>query len=305
MANPQLENGYTRIAHELTDAMLHSRFGDASRRLLTLVMRHTYGAKGSPKTAPFSLAFVAKELGFTRPRASVVIANLIKRRVLVEDKAPGFREVRRLGIQKDYEKWQVPLHGPSPKHLIEPVNSEPVNSEPVNCLENDPLTVKNPTRLLLTQGLTVSSCNPAPVADSRAPETRIHGDKEKRECGIASQPALLPGCDPTPKSKGRRPKPTPEAKALEARVLAFEPKFASEYERAVGAPLTPSKANRMVFRRIFQNHTDVHIFEAAEFLFRRYENRALTLSNKSVSPTPGVFSVLFDDLLAEAVNAAR
>ena len=46
-ANPQLENGYTRIANELFEAIIEYPFTCAELRIILLVIRRTYGWKTS------------------------------------------------------------------------------------------------------------------------------------------------------------------------------------------------------------------------------------------------------------------
>ena len=43
MANPRLEDGYTRIPNELLEQLAKSPFTAAQRRILDVVIRHTLG----------------------------------------------------------------------------------------------------------------------------------------------------------------------------------------------------------------------------------------------------------------------
>ena len=43
MANPQLENGYTKISNEIFDAMVRWKFSSYEYRILIFLIRKTYG----------------------------------------------------------------------------------------------------------------------------------------------------------------------------------------------------------------------------------------------------------------------
>ena len=68
MANPQLENGYTRIANEILEAMAKVKLSPTQYRVLFVVWRYTYGF--SRKSADLSLTFWRTQLDATHGRSS-------------------------------------------------------------------------------------------------------------------------------------------------------------------------------------------------------------------------------------------
>ena len=105
MSSPQLQNGFTRLAHELTAAIERADFGKTAIRIVLNVLRRTYGAIGSPKTAPISTDEVAADIGVSPKSVRNVVRYLVEARVLVEERPRA--GLRLIGINKDYEKWTV------------------------------------------------------------------------------------------------------------------------------------------------------------------------------------------------------
>lgn len=99
--NPQIEDGYTRIANELlealTKAMASGLITGKERAIIDYVIRHTYGFQKT--NGYFKPANISKELGIERHYVSYLISNLIKKNILK-------REDDRLGINKHYKEWK-------------------------------------------------------------------------------------------------------------------------------------------------------------------------------------------------------
>lgn len=43
MSNPQIENGYTKIANELLEALIQAELSGAEYRIVCFIIRQTYG----------------------------------------------------------------------------------------------------------------------------------------------------------------------------------------------------------------------------------------------------------------------
>lgn len=104
MASPQIEDGYTRVANELIEALYASDSLHVRERILLWVTRHTYGVwnkkeKRSRLTCRFTWFKIAEELGARRDRVSEAGRFLIAAKILRVD-AHGD-----IGIQKDHEMW--------------------------------------------------------------------------------------------------------------------------------------------------------------------------------------------------------
>jgi len=100
MASPQVENGYTRIANELLEALCRARLGSREFRVVLAVVRLTYGFQYKENT--ISLGKLAEMTGLRRERLSEVVKALERKNVLRVSKENG-RLI--LGLQKDYSKW--------------------------------------------------------------------------------------------------------------------------------------------------------------------------------------------------------
>jgi phage replication O-like protein O len=100
MASPQLEDGHTRIAHELLDAMM---LGGLSQRQLLIalaVMRKTYG--WSKKSDEIALDQFVALTGIKKNHVSTTIKELVERNILTRE--PG-KFANRIGINKHYKTW--------------------------------------------------------------------------------------------------------------------------------------------------------------------------------------------------------
>lgn len=103
-ASPQLEDGFTRIANELLEALAGLRCPPVVVSLMLAVIRETYGY--NRKTSPVSRERLATIMGvsYDRVRQAARVA---------EDWNVVVREGRQIGIQKDYSKWHKPEGGAS------------------------------------------------------------------------------------------------------------------------------------------------------------------------------------------------
>lgn len=101
--SPQLEDGFTRIANELFEAVL--RFGFTQRQLLVLltVLRKTYGY--GKKEDDMSASQIAEMCNMQRPHVTTVLGELARMNVIA--KSAG-RFGLMLGINKKYGDW-LPL----------------------------------------------------------------------------------------------------------------------------------------------------------------------------------------------------
>ena len=101
MASPQCENGYTRIANELLEALCKLHLSGNAMMVLWAVIRKTYGWN---KTSDWiSGGQLAAMTGLCRSRVCEALALLQGRRIILRDKGL-------IGIQKDYTTWtDIPI----------------------------------------------------------------------------------------------------------------------------------------------------------------------------------------------------
>lgn len=100
MANVQLENGYTRVANAILDALSCTDLSGSAWRCAVFIIRKTYGFK--KKHDPISLSQF--ELGTQLTRMSVTrgIGELVKKNIISKTKS-GYICV--YTFNKDYDTW--------------------------------------------------------------------------------------------------------------------------------------------------------------------------------------------------------
>lgn len=102
MANPQLNNGYLKIANELVEALMRINLSPYEARLLWFIIRKTYGFN---KTSDrISLSQFAKATLLDRRNVHRALQSLIQREIIVISRDDRKRISYR--VQKDYSKWE-------------------------------------------------------------------------------------------------------------------------------------------------------------------------------------------------------
>jgi phage replication O-like protein O len=99
VANPQIENGFTRIANELLEAVIRVSMSDYEHRIFWLIVRKTYGH--NKKADWISQSQIAEETGILKQHVSRTIKKLADKNMILKiDK--------KIAIQKDYDLWKLP-----------------------------------------------------------------------------------------------------------------------------------------------------------------------------------------------------
>ena len=98
MANPQTEDGYTKIANELLEAMCLLHLSGNQWKVLHTVIRKTYG--WNKKADWITSTQIAEATGVHRCHVSAALKTLAERGIII-------RDGRYISIQKDYEQWQT------------------------------------------------------------------------------------------------------------------------------------------------------------------------------------------------------
>lgn len=105
MANPQLEDGRTDIANELTEALALTCFNATESRLLWAILRQTYG--WHKKTDRISYTQFERLTGLSRRHIAPGLEKLLSRNIVIQE-GTGHRLF--YGIQKNYELWRNVTH---------------------------------------------------------------------------------------------------------------------------------------------------------------------------------------------------
>lgn len=100
--NPQVENGYIRIATELWEALVNYRIPGEQRQVLDFIIRKTYGWK--KKEDAISITQFEKATGLPRKNICRALSELCRKRVVSGKKATT--KVTRYCINKKYKQWE-------------------------------------------------------------------------------------------------------------------------------------------------------------------------------------------------------
>lgn len=104
MTKPQLEDGFTRIANELFEAILKFGFSEREMSVVFAIVRKTYGY--GKKEDDMSASQIGDMIGKHRNHVTVAINKLVSMNVL--NKRQGFHGMI-LGVNKEYRKWDKSL----------------------------------------------------------------------------------------------------------------------------------------------------------------------------------------------------
>lgn len=104
MADVQLENGYTRIANELLEAVLKTPFIATHLKIILTCWRYTYGF--GRKETELSLNFLSKATGISKRYISDGLTELINSNVLIVIKESTYNSSRIIAFNKNYSEWE-------------------------------------------------------------------------------------------------------------------------------------------------------------------------------------------------------
>lgn len=102
MANPQIENGFIRLANELLEALCRTRIPGEARQCLDAIFRLSYGF--NKKMVNISLSRISNITGLPRPSVSRGLSKLLDMNIIIKD---SNTHINSFGINKDYETWKV------------------------------------------------------------------------------------------------------------------------------------------------------------------------------------------------------
>lgn len=121
MANPQLNNGHTRIANEIFEQMMKTNLNGTQFRLVMAIWRYTYGFQR--KANEMSTSFLAKAIEANRNQINRELSVLIDRNIITVI-GIGSKGARVMGFNKNHKEWDEQL---TTKEII-PENHEPNNT---------------------------------------------------------------------------------------------------------------------------------------------------------------------------------
>ena len=141
MVSPQLENGHSRIAHELLEQIYRADLSVNQFKVIFSIIRHSYG--WGKKSAPMSASYLAKDIGIPDRCVTRSLKELRARNII-------FRDGSMTGIQKHYDQW-LPLTpaSPPPDSGVTPdahVTPDASVLKPLTRLSPPPLTPASPKK---------------------------------------------------------------------------------------------------------------------------------------------------------------
>ncbi len=129
MASPQIEDGYTRIANEIMEALARIRIPGEARQIVDTIFRKTYGF--NKKEDMISLSQFCLATGMKKPACSRAIKTASRMNVIIKKDNSG---IHFYSINKDFETWK-PL-SKKITHFIEKDNGEKEKAFKNNSLLN-------------------------------------------------------------------------------------------------------------------------------------------------------------------------
>ena len=104
MANPQLENGHSKIANELIEALSRVNLSPYESRVLWYIIRKTYG--WNKKFDKIAQSQISESTGLRKQHTSRAMKSLKSRKIIIDyNKKVTSRGDKQIGINKDYEQW--------------------------------------------------------------------------------------------------------------------------------------------------------------------------------------------------------
>lgn len=97
MASPQLENGYTKIAHEIIEKLITVKMSGTEWQYVMCIIRKTYGFQ--KKEDWITNSQVVKMTGLKKERVSEAKGRLMARNIVTEKR-------NKISFQKDWEQWR-------------------------------------------------------------------------------------------------------------------------------------------------------------------------------------------------------
>ena len=251
MSRPQVENGYTRIANELLEAMLCADLSGREWKVIMAIARKTYGYQ--KKADQMSYGQISEKTKIARQHVVTICGVLEKRQMIMVTRSA---ESNCFAIQKDYTRWlPSPAHGStkkaklvsaqdnsgedSPAHGTSEEPASPVEgtSNNYNHASQKDLREADNVKASPAHGSTLVPPTGAGVVPSTGPTKEINTNLSLRErlSRSKNQPEL-PNMPTPPEGEGE------ECQRPDPRVKRLREYFAQEYERRFKSTYLPAFA---------------------------------------------------------------
>ena len=124
MGNPQLENGYTKIANEILDALVLLKLPGVELRITLFIIRKTYGY--NKKSDWISNSQFVSGTGLEKSNVCRALNKLTYKKVVVKDDNKGMPKYR---LNKKYKEWRLLSPQTTKKKTLSPVHIPVVTSD--------------------------------------------------------------------------------------------------------------------------------------------------------------------------------
>jgi len=129
MSKAQLEDGYTKIANELVDAMSRYFPGFTEGQIIWCVLRKTYG--WNKKTDKISISQIMKMTGKSRRMVIYALKSLESKKMIVIKRV--YQQVNEITFNKNHEEW-VKKVAPSARSCTSATNGKDLVQHSVNSI---------------------------------------------------------------------------------------------------------------------------------------------------------------------------
>lgn len=128
---PQLEDGFTRIANELLEAIYNAYFTVSESRVFWFVVRRTYGFGKRHDWIP-ERQFASAIHSMSRRNIAKTLRQLITRQIIsIQRDGRGHPTY---GVQKDYARWSLPSNKKA-RHPVRRRSIKPPSNEMHKCIQ--------------------------------------------------------------------------------------------------------------------------------------------------------------------------
>ena len=125
MANPQIENGYTRIAHEILEQISKVNLNGTQFRIVMVIWRYTYGFQKT--STEMSYSFIAEAIGIKSKSNIQRELNALINGKVINVVGRGPRGANILEFNKNYEEWSdcTPVRNNNDKQGVKEIKQVP------------------------------------------------------------------------------------------------------------------------------------------------------------------------------------
>lgn len=116
MANPQLNEGYTRVANEILEQIMRLNLNGTQFRLVLAIWRYTYGFSRKDTKYGMSINYLASLIDAGRSQVDRELKKLIEQNI-IKEKGTDEKGARILSFQKNYKEWGKQEVAPAPVEI--------------------------------------------------------------------------------------------------------------------------------------------------------------------------------------------